>query len=74
MKFKHTDLQKIFNLFLKKLDEFEEINLVDADMYWTISAPESYDITQQPDPIAGSLVDDVEQLLELGSLWIPGSL
>ena len=61
----HDQLQKICDRVLEMLADFEEIKIADADYYWSISAPECYKMTDNPEMVVGSLVDDIEALKKL---------
>ncbi|MEM9771949.1 MAG: hypothetical protein AAF889_10210 [Cyanobacteria bacterium P01_D01_bin.73] len=64
-KLESEKLAKILQLIASRLSELGDIELLDVDMYWTISPPEAYDMSQIPKPEVGSLSEDLEGLLEL---------
>ena len=61
----HDQLQKIFDRVIEMLADCKEIKLADADYYWSINAPECYEMTDNPEIVVGSLVDDIEALKKL---------
>jgi len=62
-----TQVRKVCELILDKLDKYENIELIDVDMYWQVSPPSCYDMTKEPELEVGSLKDDVEELLKLAN-------
>ena len=50
-------------LLLNKLEneQFSSIK-IDSDFYWNISSDESFELSVTPDPIVGSLSEDIAQL------------
>ncbi|MBC7449535.1 MAG: hypothetical protein H7330_15900 [Hymenobacteraceae bacterium] len=56
-------LQAVFDLLISKLkaDGLEVISLKE-DYYWTVLGKEAYDFDASPEPVVGSLEDDVLEL------------
>ena len=62
---KHAKLQQICARVIEMLADFKEIKLADADYYGSIKAPECYNMTDNPEMVVGSLMDDIEALKKL---------
>jgi hypothetical protein len=63
MKISKREIEILFKLISSKLseDKFEEIDL-DKDEYWIIASDEWQDFEGTPNPVVGSLYEDVEFL------------
>ena len=61
------DLQYLWETVFKKIVNSTDssIKLDDIDMYWSVSGPESYDMSKDPILEVGSLRDDLKELKRL---------
>ena len=62
-----NELQLIWEILFMKLSEAakEKIIIDDLDMYWSVGAPECYDMLKEPSLVVGSLKDDLDELKKL---------
>ncbi|MCP4748107.1 MAG: hypothetical protein GY874_18530 [Desulfobacteraceae bacterium] len=61
------ELQLLWEILYDKISKLEkkDINLEDMDMYWSVGAPECYDMSKEPALIVGSLKDDLDEVKKL---------
>lgn len=62
-----SELQLIWEKLFDKISEAtkEKIVIDDLDMYWSVGAPECYDMMKEPALVVGSLKDDLDELKKL---------
>jgi hypothetical protein len=61
------ELQLIWEILFNKLSGAtnKKITIGDLDMYWSVRAPECYDMMRKPNLVVGSLRDDIDELRKL---------